>query len=54
MTLVEGDTVRLETENGISRVFACAETFIVPAAAIGNKLINLGKNRAKILKAFLK
>jgi len=54
MTLVEGDTVRLETETGISRVFAYAETFIVPAAAKSYKLTNLGKGRAKVLKVFLK
>ncbi|MGZ3964731.1 MAG: class I mannose-6-phosphate isomerase [Mucilaginibacter sp.] len=54
MMLVEGDSVLLETENGTSQAFAFAETFVIPAAAKNYKLTNLGKTRAKVIKAFLK
>jgi mannose-6-phosphate isomerase class I len=54
MMLVEGESVRLETLDGTERVFAFAETFVVPAAAQTYRLTNLGKGRAKVIKAFLK
>lgn len=54
MMLVEGDSVLLETADGTKRTFAFAETFVIPAAAKSYTLGNLGKGRAKVIKAFLK
>jgi mannose-6-phosphate isomerase class I len=54
MMLVEGKAVLLETANGTKHEFAYAETFVVPAAAGSYTLTNLGKGRAKVIKAFLK
>lgn len=54
MMLVEGDKVLLETADGTKHVFAYAETFVVPAAAQSYTLTNLGTNKAKVIKAFLK
>ena len=54
MMLVEGTSILLRTDNGTSQIFAYAETFVIPAAAKSYVLTNLGKNRAKVIKAFLK
>lgn len=54
MMLVEGEAVSIETADGSVQQFAFAETFVVPAAAVSYKLTNLGKDRAKVIKAFLK
>ncbi len=54
MMLVEGQAVLLETPDGTKQEFAYAETFVVPAAAKSYVLTNLGKGRAKVVKAFLK
>ncbi|MDR6945386.1 class I mannose-6-phosphate isomerase [Mucilaginibacter pocheonensis] len=54
MMLVEGSAISIKTANGTEQVFAYAETFVVPAAAISYTLTNLGKKRAKVIKAFLK
>ena len=54
MMLVEGQAVLLETADGTKQEFAYAETFVVPAAAKSYVLTNLGKGRAKVVKAFLK
>jgi mannose-6-phosphate isomerase class I len=54
MMLVEGSAVRVKTNNGTERVFAYAETFVIPAAATSYTLTNLGNSRARVIKAFLK
>lgn len=54
MMLVEGEAVLLETANGTKHKFAYAETFVVPAAAKSYTLTNLGKSKARVIKAFLK
>ncbi|WP_255367025.1 class I mannose-6-phosphate isomerase [Mucilaginibacter sp. OK268] len=54
MMLVEGSAIAIKTANGTEQTFAYAETFVVPAAAQSYTLTNLGKSRAKVIKAFLK
>lgn len=54
LMLVEGESILIETASGITQVFAYAETFIVPAAANSYTLTNLGKDTARLIKAFLK
>ena len=54
MMLVEGESIMVETADGTKKVFAYAETFVIPAAAKNYKLTNMGKSRAKVIKAFLK
>ncbi len=54
MSLVEGSSVKLETENGGAATFNYAETFVVPAAAESYRLVNEGDRPAKVVKAFVK
>jgi hypothetical protein len=54
MSLVEGSAIRLETAAGRSTVVNYAETFVVPAAAVSYRLINLGHAPAKVVQAFVR
>jgi mannose-6-phosphate isomerase class I len=54
LAVVEGESVLLETDFDMRQRFYFAETFVVPAAANGYKLINEGKTEAKVVKAFVK
>lgn len=54
LMLVEGSAVVVETQSGFRQRFHYAETFVIPAAAIGYTLTNEGKGTAKVVKAFLK
>ncbi|GAA4100860.1 class I mannose-6-phosphate isomerase [Mucilaginibacter panaciglaebae] len=54
MMLVEGESVLLETADGTKHAFAYAETFVIPEAAKSYTLTNLGKSKARVIKAFLK
>jgi mannose-6-phosphate isomerase class I len=54
LSLVEGEAVLVETPAGGSRRFHYAETFVIPAAAERFRLINAGRGRAKVIRAFVK
>lgn len=54
MSLVEGQTVLLETENGLKQQFSYAETFVIPAAAGHYRLTSVNGEWIKVLKAFVK
>lgn len=54
LMLVEGDAVEVVSENRSRKVYQYAETFIIPAAAKSYTLTNKGKEKAKVVKAFLK
>ncbi|QPH41796.1 class I mannose-6-phosphate isomerase [Pedobacter endophyticus] len=54
LMLVEGTSIAVTTDNSATMSFAFAETFVIPAAAKSYKIINNGKARAKVIKAFLK
>ncbi|WPU97199.1 class I mannose-6-phosphate isomerase [Mucilaginibacter sp. cycad4] len=54
LMLVEGHSITVETSGGAKQDFAYAETFVIPAASGSYRLVNKGKQRAKVIKAFLK
>jgi mannose-6-phosphate isomerase class I len=54
MSLVEGQSVTVETAEGFRQTFSYAETFVIPAATGRYRLINNGTGIAKIVKTFLK
>lgn len=54
MSLVEGQSITLETAHGQRQRFDYAETFTVPAAADQYRLINEGTRPVKVVKAFIK
>lgn len=54
LMLVEGDAILVQTEDGTQKIFAYAETFVIPAAAKKYLITCLGNKRAKVIKAFLK
>jgi mannose-6-phosphate isomerase class I len=54
MSLVEGESILLETAGGLRQRFHFAETFVVPAAAGSFTLTNEGRGTAKVVKSFVK
>ncbi len=54
MMLVEGTAVGVITELGEKLIYQYAETFVIPAKVKSYTLINIGANKAKVIKAFLK
>ena len=54
LSLVEGDSIEVETQNGFKKRFYYAETFIIPAAAVSFKLKIGDDMPCKVLRVFIK